>query len=82
MSFTGTIEDVQEQCTRFKSCVYVSTDLSMCYFLAPAVNVFNILRSHMQRHIKRLSLEIHFVYLGNKEIHRIFKTCCIICILF
>jgi len=28
---------------------------------------------HMNTH-----LEIHFIYLGNKEIYNIFKTCCII----
>ena len=31
---------------------------------------------------KKSPLEIHFIYLGNKEIYCIFKTSCIICILF
>lgn len=29
-----------------------------------------------------IPLEIQFVYLGNKEIYSIFKTCCIICFVF
>ena len=51
-----------------------------CYFLAPAVNLFNDQHSQMQRHIKMPPLEIHFICLGNKEIYCIFKTCCIICV--
>jgi len=39
--FAGTIEDVEVQLTRFKSSGYVSIDLPTCYFLAPAVNLFN-----------------------------------------
>jgi hypothetical protein len=31
---------------------------------------------------RKKSLEIHFIYLGNKEIYCIFKTCCIISVLF
>jgi hypothetical protein len=37
--------------------------------------------AYMNTH-KRLPLEIHFIYLGNTEIYRIFKTCCITCVLF
>jgi hypothetical protein len=35
----------------------------------------------MQMHVKEL-LEINFIYLGNKETDRIFKTYCIIFVLF
>jgi len=31
---------------------------------------------------KKIPLEIHYIYLGNKEIYCIFKTCCIISVLF
>jgi len=31
---------------------------------------------------RKTPLQIHFTYLGNKEIHCIFKVCCIISILF
>jgi len=34
--------------------------------------------SHIQMHQKKKSLEIHFIYLGNKEVHWIFKICCIV----
>jgi hypothetical protein len=36
----------------------------------------------MRTHIKKPPLEIHIIYLGNKRIHCIFKTCCIISVLF
>jgi len=33
-------------------------------------------------HVKKMPLEIHFMYLGNKEIYCTFKTRCIISVLF
>ena len=32
--------------------------------------------------LKKLPREIDFIYLGNKEIYFIFKTCCLISIVF
>jgi hypothetical protein len=37
---------------------------------------------HMQKHQERNPLDICVIYLENKEIYRIFKTCYIICVLF
>jgi hypothetical protein len=36
----------------------------------------------MQMHVTKALLEIHFIYVGNKEIYCIFKTSCIISVLF
>jgi len=33
-------------------------------------------------HVTKALLEIHFIYVGNKEIYCIFKTSCIISVLF
>jgi hypothetical protein len=44
-------------------------------------NLLNDLHLHTRTHLKK-TLEIHFIYLGNKEIYCIFKTCCVICVLF
>jgi hypothetical protein len=41
----------------------------------------NDLHSSMRTH-KKMPLEIHFVYLGSKEIYSTFKTCCIFSVLF
>ena len=38
----------------------------------------NKLHSHMQMHVTKAPQQAHFIYLGNKEIYHIFKTCCII----
>jgi hypothetical protein len=41
--------------------------------------LFNFL--HVWKHIK-MPLEVYFIFLGNKDICCIFKTCCIIYVLF
>ena len=41
----------------------------------------NELCSHMRTHVKKTLLEIHFTWLGDKEIYWIFKTRCIIPVL-
>jgi len=37
--------------------------------------------AHMNAH-RKTSIEIHFIYLGDKEIFVITETCCIICFIF
>jgi hypothetical protein len=42
-----------------------------------SINHFNELACACVNACRKTALEIHFMYLGNKEIYSIFKTCCI-----
>jgi hypothetical protein len=50
-------------------------DFKHCYY--STILIFKDLHLHM-----RTQIEIYFMYLGNKGIYFIFKTYCIICVLF
>jgi hypothetical protein len=59
---------------------HVSNFLKICFIFSPSLtfeNMFTYANTHW-----KISLEIHFIHLGKKEIYCTFKTCCIISVLF